>query len=97
MYNETIVPLLEEYVNQMKIEMKNLNECGHLLKSEVKVLQNTITNYSERGKKCDTIFLDYEKRLRELEKHESEVQVIKTKLNNTDINVKTVTGHLQWI
>lgn len=44
MNNETLVPLLEEYVNQMKIEMKNLNDCGYTLKSEIKILQNTVAS-----------------------------------------------------
>jgi chromosome segregation ATPase len=101
MDNKDLVPLLEEYVNQMKSEIANLNTCGHTLKSEVKVLQNTLGAYNDKTRRCDDIFVDVEQRLRNLEKIspqiKSDKELVETKLNTTKDNVKTLTGQIQWV
>ena len=101
MENKDLVPLLEEYVNQMRAEIKNLNTCGHTLKSEVKVLQNTITSFKDKETKCNGVFLDYETRLRDLEKIapqvKSDKELVDTKLTTTNAAVKMISGQIQWV
>jgi len=82
--DKDIVTLLEEYLNVMKDEMKNLNICVSALKNEVNILKNTNTMYIDSRGRCDDTINDMETRIRMLEKQDGTV--------NT--NIQTLTTNL---
>ena len=68
MDNDTLIVLLEEWVKEMKNEIKNLNICGSVLKQDIFELKGIAKSYSDIKTSCDSRFVDFEARLRSLEK-----------------------------
>ena len=98
--NVVLVHLLEEWVKEMKEEIKSIHRCGDTLRTEVSNLKQEVTKFStlndafiESKLDCTKKHDDHESRIREMESCGHNVktnkELAKTNINNLEKIVTT--------